>query len=69
MSVQWDPDTTEIAMHAHLYFMNLPEVYWGIMATFICADDDMGWNPREYLQMTGEPNKALSNSAPLALGL
>lgn len=42
MSMLWDPDTTEIAMHAHSYFMNLSEVYWGIMETFIYSDDDMG---------------------------
>lgn len=42
MSMLWDPDTTELARLAHLYFMNLPEVYWGIMETFICSDDDVG---------------------------
>lgn len=29
-----DPDTTEAAMRAHLHFMNLPDIYRGIMETF-----------------------------------
>lgn len=35
MFILWDPDTTETAMHSHLHFMNLAEVYRRIVGTFI----------------------------------